>query len=105
MSKKRNTSNDGDDPTKMNTVIDGISINGNKITNGHDGTAELNLSGRKMLRATATVLLPIFLLLNNQKSDSSQIWTQAPTPKPSPIMNRSLRCSPLDAVRIIAYYH
>jgi hypothetical protein len=40
MSKKRNKSNDGDDPTKMNTVIDGISINGNKkITNDHDGTA------------------------------------------------------------------
>ena len=39
MSKKRNTSNDGDDPTNMNTVIDGISINGNKITNDHEGTA------------------------------------------------------------------
>ena len=44
MSKKRNASNGGDDPTKMNTVIDGISINGNKITNGHDGTAERNWS-------------------------------------------------------------
>ena len=67
MSKKRNTSNDGDDPTKMNTVIDGISINGNKITNGHDGTAELNLSGRKNAQGNSNSASTNFLIIKQSK--------------------------------------
>ena len=67
MSKKRNTSNDGDDPTKMNTVIDGISINGNKITNGHDGTAELNLSGRKNAQGNSNSASTNLLIIKQSK--------------------------------------
>ena len=67
MSKKRNTTNDDDDPTKMNTVIDGISINGNKITNGHDGTAELNLSGRKNAQGNSNSASTNFLIIKQSK--------------------------------------
>ena len=67
MRKKRNTSNDGDDPTKMNTVIDGISINGNKITNGHDGTAELNLSGRKNAQGNSNSASTNLLIIKQSK--------------------------------------
>ena len=67
MSKKRNASNDGDDPTKMNTVIDGISINGNKITNGHDGTAELNLSGRKNAQGNSNSASTNLLIIKQSK--------------------------------------
>jgi len=107
ISNNKNLDTDGGYPPNVdtNTMINGVSINVDEFaTNGHDGTSEPNSSGSKYAQENSNSASIQSFTANNEKPYGMQICTQEiPIPKPVPVKNKSLRFSPLDAVRIIAH--